>query len=45
MRSSQLAEVLVQALLSSIGYILGLYWDNGKENENYKVYMGYIWVI
>ena len=21
-----------------IGYILGLYWDNGKENGNYRGY-------
>ena len=25
------------------GYILGLYWDNGKENGNYyRVYIGVI---
>ena len=25
-----------------IGYILGLYWDNGKENGNYYIKIGYI---
>ena len=26
------------------GYILGLYWVNGKENGNYsRVYIGVIW--
>ena len=27
-----------------IGYVLGLYWDNGKENGSYRdcrVYIGY----
>ena len=32
-----------------IGVILGLYGDNGKENENYYIVIGlnrvYIWVI
>ena len=28
-----------------IGYMLGLYWENGKENGNYEDYKGYIWVI
>ena len=23
-------------------FILGLYWDNGKENGNYRNYRGYI---
>ena len=23
-------------------YILGLYWDNGKENGNYRDYRGFI---
>ena len=25
--------------------ILGLYWDNGKENGNYRDYRGYIGTI
>ena len=25
--------------------ILGIYWDNGKENGNYRDYRGYIRVI
>ena len=31
---------------TTIGYTLGLYWDNGKENGNYhRVYSGgVIWV-
>ena len=24
-----------------MGYILGLYWDNGKENGNYRDYRDY----
>ena len=28
-----------------IGNILGLYCDNGKENENYRDYWGYIGII
>ena len=28
-----------------IGYILGLYWDNGKENGNYRSYRCYIGII
>ena len=30
-----------------IGYMLGLYGDNGKENGNYYdgVYIGVIWVV
>ena len=28
--------------MGSIGVILGLYWDNGKENGNYKDYVGVI---
>ena len=28
-----------------IGYILGLYWDNGKENGNDNNITGYIGVI
>ena len=28
-----------------IGAILGLYWDNGKENGNYRDYRVYIGVI
>ena len=28
--------------LKLIGYILGLYWDNGKENGNYYSIIGYI---
>ena len=27
-----------------IGVVLGLYWDNGKENGNYRGYRGYIWL-
>ena len=30
----------------NIGVILGIYWDNGKENENYYLgFRGYIGVI
>ena len=25
-----------------VGYILGLYWENGKENGNYRDYRDYI---
>ena len=25
-----------------IGVILGIYWDNGKENGNYRDYRGYV---
>ena len=25
-----------------MGFILGLYWDNGKENGNYRDYRDYI---
>ena len=28
-----------------IGNILGLYWDNGKENGNYRYYRDYIGCI
>ena len=28
-----------------IGYILGLYWNNAKENGNYHDIMGYIGII
>ena len=28
-----------------IGYILGLHWDNGKENGNYYSILGYIGVM
>ena len=28
-----------------IGYILGLYWDNGKENGNYRDSREYIRII
>ena len=24
-----------------LGFILGLYWDNGKENGNYYIIIGY----
>ena len=27
---------------SDIGVVLGSYWNNGKENGNYYVIMGYI---
>ena len=27
-----------------IGVILGYYWDNGKENGNYYILIGYIGV-
>ena len=27
-----------------LGHILGLYWDNGKENGNYRDYSVYIGV-
>ena len=26
-----------------MGYTLGLYWDNGKENGNYYIIIGYIY--
>ena len=29
----------MKTTIGIIGYILGLYWDNGKENGNY--YRGY----
>ena len=27
------------------GYMLGVYWDNGKENGNYRDYGGYIGIL
>ena len=31
-----------QKLQELIGLYMGLYWDNGKENENYYSIIGYI---
>ena len=31
--------------LLHIGDILELYWDNGKENANYRSYRGYVGTI
>ena len=28
-------ETIIMGYIGIIGYILGLYWDNGKENGNY----------
>ena len=28
-------------IMGFIGYILGLYWDNGKENGNYYLGVGF----
>ena len=28
-----------------IGVMLGLYWDNGKENGNYRDYRDYIGIV
>ena len=28
-------ETTIMGYIGIIGYILGLYWDNGKENGNY----------
>ena len=30
-----------RGLLRIIGYVLGLYWDNGEENGNYYIIIGY----
>ena len=30
---------IIVVFIRVIGYILGLYWDNGKENGNY--YLGF----
>ena len=27
-----------------IGYMMGLFWDNGKENGNYYSILGYIYI-
>ena len=37
-----LCQLLETTIRGSIGYILGLYWDNGKENGNYYSTLGYI---
>ena len=29
-------------IMGYIGYILGLYWDNGKENGNYCSIVGIV---
>ena len=29
----------------SLGFILGLYGDNGKENGNYRDYRGYLGIL
>ena len=28
-------------IMGFIGYIMGLYWDNGKENGNYCSILGF----
>ena len=28
-------ETTIRGYIGIIGYMLGLYWDNGKENGNY----------
>ena len=43
-------ETTIMGYLGIVGYILGYYWDNGKENGNYynglyrdyRVYVGVI---
>ena len=30
-------ETTIMGYIGIIGYILGLYWDNGKENGNYRI--------
>ena len=37
----------METILGYAGYILGLYWDNGKENGNYNngLYRVYVGVI
>ena len=32
----------MEATIVYWGYILGLYRDNGKDNGNYREYIGYI---
>ena len=32
-------ETTIMGYIGVLGYILGLYWDNGKENGNY--YLGF----
>ena len=32
-------ETTIMGYIGIIGYMLGLYWDNGKENGNY--YLGF----
>ena len=31
--------------MGTVGRTLGLYWDNGKENGNYRDYRGYSRVL
>ena len=31
--------------MGTVGCTFGLYWDNGKENGNYRGYRGYIRVL
>ena len=41
----RLKSVQETTKMGYIEYILGLYWDKGKENgnyRNYRVYIGYI---
>ena len=43
-----LALSIIVFTITTIGYILGLYWDNGKENgsyRDYRDYKGYIGII
>ena len=41
--SINLTNILALSLRNSIiGYKHGLYWDNGKENGNYRDYRGYV---
>ena len=35
-------ETTIMGYIGIIGYILGLYWDNGKENGNHYRLMEYI---
>ena len=35
-------EATIMFYIGIIGYILGLYWDNGKENGNYYSILGVI---
>ena len=34
-------EATIMVYIRSIGYILGLYWDNGKENGSYYTIYNY----